>query len=97
VSTDDELGQICQVDDRTVRVGRFRRAAADALAVFDALASQQSPTTLRNAVMGLDEAGAKRALIAAALERRAREVSAAEHYEWMRSDAQLDLDLFRPD
>jgi hypothetical protein len=95
MSTDDEVTWIVEGQDRDgFQAARFRRAAADAAAVFNALASLQSLTALRNAVMALDETSAKRALIVGALEHRSRELSADEQVDWMRSDGQLSLDFF---
>ena len=48
------------------RIARFRRTVLDAQASFEALATQDSLTSLSNAVLSLDETSAKRALIAAA-------------------------------
>jgi hypothetical protein len=78
-------------------IARFRRAVLDAQASFEALATQDSLSSLRHAVLALDETSAKRALIAAAIERHGREVSAKEHFRWMRAGGRLDLDFFELD
>ena len=98
MSPDDPLyRRILEGNDRTIRVSRFRRTATDARSLLSALASLPSPTSVRNAVIALDERSAKRALIAAALDRHSRDVSAEEHAEWMRADDQLDLTYFDVD
>ena len=95
MSPDDPLyRRILAGDDRTIRVSRFRRAATDARSLLSALASLPSPTSVRNAVMALDESSAKRALIAAALDRHSRDMSAEEYAEWLRADGQLELNYF---
>jgi hypothetical protein len=78
-------------------IARFRRTVLDAQASFEALATQDSLSSLRNAVLALDETSAKRALIAAAIERHSREASAKEHFRWMRAGGRLDLDFFELD
>jgi hypothetical protein len=45
-------------------------------------------------VIALDETGAKRALLAAAMERHGREVSARRQFAWMRAGGRLGLDFF---
>jgi hypothetical protein len=77
-------------------IERFRRTALEAHALFEALAFQDSLSSVRCAVMALDETSAKRALIAAAMEHHRREVSAKEHFDWMRA-GRLDLELFKLD
>ena len=62
--------------------------------MFTALASQDSLASVRDAVMALDEISAKRALTAAAMERHSREVSAREHFHWLRAGGRLELDFF---
>jgi hypothetical protein len=97
VATGDDLTWHLESASADDPIARFRRTALDAHAVFKALAFQDSLSGLRDAVMALDETGAKRALIAAAMERHSREVSAKEHFNWMRAGGRLDLDFFKLD
>ena len=75
-------------------IARFRRSVLDAQASFEALASHDSLSSLRDDVIALDGMSAKRALIAAAIERHSPDVSAKEHFQWMRAGGRLDLDFF---
>jgi hypothetical protein len=97
VSTGDDLNWHLEAAGADNPNARFRRTALDAHDVFKALASQDSLSSLRHEVMALDETSAKRALIAAAMERHSREVSAKEHFNWMRAGGRLDLDFFKLD
>jgi hypothetical protein len=75
-------------------IARFRRAVLDAEASFEALVSHDSLSSLRDAVSALNETSAKRALLAAAIERHGRDLSAAQQFQWMSADGRLDFDFF---
>ena len=94
MTSDDDLHRFLEGDDPNDPLAGFRRAADDAHAVFEALAFQDFLSSLRNAVLALDESSAKRALIAAAIGRHSGAVSAEEHLAWMRAGGRLRLDFF---
>jgi hypothetical protein len=94
VSSSDDLNWDLEEAGPDDPKARLRDAAAEARAVFKALAFQDSLSSLRCAVMALDETSAKQALIAAAMERHSRGVSAEEHFNWMRAGGGVGLDFF---
>ena len=97
VATGDDLNWHLEAAGADDPIARFRRTALEAHAVFKGLVFQDSLSGVRDAVIALDESSAKRALIAAAMERHSREVSATEHFHWMRAGGRLDLDFFKLD
>jgi hypothetical protein len=97
VSNGEDLNRHLESASWDEPIARFRRAALEAHAQFEALALQDSLSSVRDAVMALDESSAKRALIAAAIDHHGREVSAKEHFNWMRAGGRLDLDFFKLD